>query len=365
MSWAYQEIERDWLAGSPVAVGSSEIVAAFDRCERILGRDWINSAAEGPNGWMTGAAPTLAVVFMGQRLASLDGVVNSQQLIDKVRGREPYALAELSAIHLLRSGGGGRVELEPLISHGNRRCDFRIQREPGPWVYVEVTAPDTSEAEEQVQTIMQSICGEVISIKKAFSLEVFFRREPSDDELGEVLTAAVSFCSAERPVGANSKEELPKDLGLLILSQQQAGQVVINDHGEAAVPRLGRSQFVVGNGEPNRHVVVRMPYADQRAERIITTEARQLATDAPGLIIIDMGRVPGGFSVWEGIIQRRFQPAMHTRVGGVCLFSSGLILTGTGMARRAQQKLIVNPHPKIPLPSWINEAIDLTGPSSG
>ncbi len=280
MSWTYEEIERDWLAGSAVAVASSEMVAAFDRCERLLGRDWINSASEGSGGRVVGASPTLGVVSVGQSLASLEDVADLQQLIDKVRGREPYALAELRAVHLLRSDGAARIELEPMISDGNRKCDFRIQREPGPWVYVEVTRPDKSEAEARLQTVIQSLCSKLISVKKTFTLEVFFRREPADDELSEVLTAALSFCSSEAPVEATSKEELPYDLGLLILNQQQVGQVVIDDYGEAKVPRLGRSQAIIGQGEPNRHVVVRMPFADQRAERFLTTEARQLPTDA-------------------------------------------------------------------------------------
>jgi hypothetical protein len=244
---------------------------------------------------------------------------------------------------------------------GNRKCDFRIQRDTEPWVYVEVTAPDTSDAQAHVQMLLQSICDKVSSIKKPFALEVFFRREPSDDELGTVLTAALGFCSAEHPVGTVIKEEMPSGMGLLILNQQPAGHVVIDDHGEENVPRLGMARAIIGPGEPNRHVSVRMPYADQRAERFLTSEARQLPVDAPGLIMVEMARAPGGFHSWGPAVRRRFQPAIHTRVGGVCLFSSGLVPTDRGEASLFQTKLIANRHAKIPLPAWIKTTVEAAG----
>jgi hypothetical protein len=88
MIWTYEEIERDWLAGNRIAVDPPDVVAAFDRCERMLGRDWIDRAhggnIEGASK-VTGTAPTLGVVSMGLNLASLDEVAGSQQVVDKIR----------------------------------------------------------------------------------------------------------------------------------------------------------------------------------------------------------------------------------------------------------------------------------------
>ena len=39
MPWTYEEIEREWLGGSRIAVPADEVVAAFERCERDLGRE--------------------------------------------------------------------------------------------------------------------------------------------------------------------------------------------------------------------------------------------------------------------------------------------------------------------------------------
>jgi hypothetical protein len=365
MSWTFEEIEREWLAGSKIAVDPPDVVAAFDRCERALGREWIETAHKGgilgAIGPVTGSAPTLCVVSMGLNLASLDAVPDGQRLVDKLRSGDSSAHAELKAIHLLRRGNKTVVELEPTIRYTNRKCDFRIRRDGESWVWVEVTRPDTSDAQSRVEMILRSVCDSVVSVQKPFTLELFFRREPSDDEISNVLAAASRVCSAEPVVTETMREEMPDGMGLLILNQHPIGQVVVDDHGEANIPRIGMARAIVGQGEPNRHVAVRMPYADQRAERFLTSEARQLPTDGLGLVMVDMAQAPGGFRSWEPAIRRRFQPAQHTRVGAVCLFSSGLVPTDRGETSLFETRLIVNQHAKRALPAWICTTIEAGG----
>jgi hypothetical protein len=61
--------------------------------------------------------------------------------------------------------------------------------------------------------------------------------------------------------------------------------------------------------------------------------------------------------IWEPSLLRRFQPEMHTRVGGVCLWAGGLIVTSKGADQLFETKLIVNPHAKFPLSGWISKAL--------
>lgn len=123
MGWTYDEIEREWLAGGVIAVSAEEAVMAFDRCELVLGREWINQS----RGKMVGALPTLHVVATGQRLAALDGLGNTDALIKKLRKDDPSAAAELHAIYMLRSSNQISVELFPKVISGNREreADFR------------------------------------------------------------------------------------------------------------------------------------------------------------------------------------------------------------------------------------------------
>jgi hypothetical protein len=106
MAWTYAEIESGWLRDSVIAVLHEHIVSAFDRCERVLGREWLDGVRD--NLW--GAPPTLHVVATGHRLRLLDGLTGSEQLIDKLRENEASAYSELHAMHLLSCGRQTDIE---------------------------------------------------------------------------------------------------------------------------------------------------------------------------------------------------------------------------------------------------------------
>jgi hypothetical protein len=383
MAWTIEEIEEGWLAGSRAAVSPEDVVAAFERCEHLLGRDWIEARRAG----QLDTGPTFAVVRTGQRLASLDGVANTGELVEKLRRGDRYAASELHALHLLRFGPPVTAEMYPVacVGESNRVPDIRA-RSPDTWVYVEVTHPDQSEAGRRAEWVLQAVVDLVDGIKQPFTLEIFLRREAAEDEIEIIRASAARFCAARVASGELpleglppesffvlrygepghlvefAREELPEDLGLLILTQGKPGEIVMCQHlGEEYRPRFGAARRVRGPTEPDRHLLVRMPFTDERAAEFVDHEARQLPRGAPGLIMIDVGSAPGAFREWEPLIKRRFQPAINTRVSGVCLFSSGVLLTPDGGACPSQTKLLVNPYAKVPLPPWVTETIAVAG----
>jgi hypothetical protein len=351
MSWTYDEIADEWLAGGAIAVGPQQVVAAFDRCERVFGREWINKS----RGTSIGPLPTLHVVAMGTRLACLDGVVGAQGLIDKLVREEQSAAAELHAIHLLRSNCPTEVELFPKIHVRGRQRepDLRIRSEEDPWVYVEVAQPDASEDYGRVMTILNVLSGVIEQVTRSLDLEIFLRREPKDDELCVTVERILAFTSA---VDAG-EEELADGLGLLTLKTQPSGPITVDDHGEEVQPRLAMAKVKIETGLLTRRVVVRLPHSDDRAENFLRRESAQLPIGWPGLVMVDMAHAPGGFTSWVPLIQRRFQPSIHTRVGAVCLFSGGSILAEGGAVIVSQTKLLSNPHARTPLPAWISNGL--------
>jgi hypothetical protein len=70
-----------------------------------------------------------------------------------------------------------------------------------------------------------------------------------------------------------------------------------------------------------------------------------------------VGRATGAMRSWAAVMARQFQPAKHTRVGGVCLFKAGLTPTEAGHAWRPKTQLIVNPYAVIALPEWVRGAL--------
>jgi len=177
LAWTYEEIEHDWLAGNRIAASPTEIIAAFNRCDRMLGRSWLERAKVGAPG----THPTLRVIELGKQLGAIEDVSNTDKLIEKILKDDPSAFAEVCAIHLLRSVGHTEVDLEPIVQNEERTryCDFRIRRPSEPWVYVEVTRPDTSESEARARQVLASLAA-VVAIQKPFTIELFLRKEPSD-----------------------------------------------------------------------------------------------------------------------------------------------------------------------------------------
>jgi hypothetical protein len=86
-----------------------------------------------------------------------------------------------------------------------------------------------------------------------------------------------------------------------------------------------------------------------------------LPEDAPGLIMVDIGSMAGAHRAWEPLVRRRLQPAINTRVGGVGLFTFGMIAATTGLEAAPLSTFIVNPHAKRALPPWIDATLTSAG----
>ncbi len=360
MTWSLEDIELGWIGGevSVLAVPPASIVAAFDRAEQYLGRTWIEKARTSSGNINWGPISTLRIVNMGQKLAVLKNVNDPKRLLDRIRNDDLSAEGELTAIYLLLARNPDvAVELYPKV--GEREADFRV-RAPNEqlWTYVEVTQLSDSEDHDRATEVMQQIAAVLKPIRLTFSLETFLRRIPTQLEIVEILAKIRELCTRS----GKQREELSNSLGFLSLNQSEPSQVVAHSHpGEENVSRLGMANVISGPGEPTRHISVRIAFSDDRAKATLDAEAPQLAKDAPGLIMAGVARATGAMKTWEPLLQRRFQPQMHTRVGGVCLWWGGLFATSKGEDQLFETKLISNPHARFPLPAWIRKTISEIG----
>lgn len=354
MTWTFAEIEKQWIPGN-VAVTPEEMVSTFNRVERVLGREWLEASQVSDGMTRTGFGPTLRIVSMGQKLAAIEDILpEAAKLIEHTRRNDQAAETELAAIYLLRSRRPlTEINLYPPV--GNRVADFRIRQGNEPWVYSEATKADISVIENRVRNSMQRLASLVETIKMEFALEVFLRREPSEDEVEIVSGLIPTICTINSIV----RQELPNGLGFFALNECPPGQIVPREHpGEEERPRLGIAKAAVGGPEPNRHIAVRVAFSDERAEEFLRKESRQLPEDSPGLVMVDMSTVPGGFAPWEPLIRRRFQPTIHRRVSAVSLFRGGTILRDNGADWVIDAKTITNPYARNPLPQWIIDTLN-------
>jgi len=287
----------------------------------------------------------------------LDTVEGTEQLVRRLKQHDPSAEAELTAMHLLHSRNRtAEIELEPDVVAGKsvRMADFRIRVPGEEWTYVEVTRPNISEARERITAILHRITDVLLEVKREFALEVFFRREPEDEEVEPLLVRIRQVC-----VDGKAEREEVDGLALLLLSDVRPGQITPHQEPEEpATPRLGAAKVIGGGAEPQRHIVARVPYADQRADEFLRGEAAQLPRDCPGLIMVDVSGEPTAFASWAPILSRRFQPNIHTRVSGLCLFAPGILLVNDNFLWIPDVQLHVNPHAKLALPQWMQQALN-------
>jgi hypothetical protein len=356
MTWSLEDIERDWIGGEVAALAASpdSVVAAFDRTERTLGPEWIEKSRISVGSILRGIGPTLRIVNMGQKLTVLENVTDPGRLIERIRNGDASAEGELTAIYLLHSRNPKVVvELYPRV--GEREADFRVKApDEKLWTYVEVTQLSESEAKDRAREIMERISAAIKPLRLTFALEAFLRRIPTQPEVAEILAKVPEFCSR----GGKQREELSNSLGFLSLNQSDPGQVITHAHaGEENVSRLGMAHVITGTGEPRRHISIRMTFSDDRAKAMLDAEAPQLPKDAPGLIMAGVAKATGAMKTWEPLLQRRFQPQMHTRVGGVCLWVGSLLPISKGEDQLFETRLIVNPHARLPLPGWIGNTL--------
>ena len=125
--WTMDAVEREWLRWGRIAYQPRDVVDAFNVVERTLGRAWMEASRTFDGMVALGPHSTAAIVDMGQRLASLEGVVGAEELITRLKRNDESANAELTAVHLLRRDRpSAEVELSPevKVGAGSRKPDF-------------------------------------------------------------------------------------------------------------------------------------------------------------------------------------------------------------------------------------------------
>jgi hypothetical protein len=200
----------------------------------------------------------LPIVTIGNQLAHIERADGCQGLVRRLRDRRADAQAELAAISLLvETPPEVRVECKPTIVVGDRarQPDFRIA-EADEWLYVEVTQPRRSAAEETLQQGMHELAGLVNSIEGSYATEVFFNKPSTTaDELQSIRPVVEAVCRS----GVTTERALPNDLGVVYVGESLPGTIVLRDHGHPYVPRLGIAR-VIGGATAPRHVAVRVPF---------------------------------------------------------------------------------------------------------
>ena len=363
LPWIIHEIEQEWFAGSHLYWDANDVELAFNVATRIRGLEWVLGKKHDTTqfsqfsgiGRRGGYSEFLRVYWFGIRMASILGAPGADDLISRVIANDPDACEEATAIYLLRSGQPKTdLEIEPGVKVGSRdkRPDFRIRKDRDSWVYVEVTKLHRSNASIRVQELLSRIADRMMAVERPFLLEIILDREPTEEEEETILNVAVSACDA-----INGQQIKVADVASILVKSGDPRVVVPSLTPDDARPRMAMSKAIIGPDSPNRQLLARVPFADERAEDILRREARQLPQKECGLLMVNVNSQPSAFESWSERVPERFTPEQHTRVAGVILFMHATSLGEQGLIWTPSVRLIPNPHAAVSLPSWITERV--------
>ncbi len=344
MTLTLSEIEERWLAGCTVAGGTEALVETFNRAESLLGRDWLEAALAGGT---LGPVIALPIHRVGEQLRVLERAADREKLIARVRARLPAALSELHALALC-VGDDAEVEvaIEPTIQvdGGNRVPDFAVRRPDEAWTYVEVTAPNDSEGALEARAAATTLVRFLPAVSSGVAAHARFRDVPTDqdiEEVGDALATASVGTVVDQP---RFVLEVSKATGVLSVSGADE-----NDR-----PICGCMAARV-EGDVRSSIMVRVPYADERGQKILDAEAKQIPKSGPGLICL----MTGHGKYWRGLIERSFSPTIRRRISGALLFFSGIVGSDDGSPQLATiGEVLVNPYARTPLPERLRERLE-------
>lgn len=362
--WTFEEIQREWFGGAQLFWDRDDVVRAFNLAESIRGRDWVLgrevdvaafSAFTGI-GRRGGFWEFLRVYWFGKRMASIVGTLGCDDLVKRLMTDDSAASEEATAIHLLRSRQPDtELQIAPKVRVGNRvkQPDFRLRKVGGPWIYVEVTTLNESTASIQIQRLLQRVAEGVMKVDREFLLEIVFNRDPTASEEEELLSEAKAACDA-----ADGHRKNVGDFAYILVKSGDPSVVIPSLIPDDNRPRKDISWSLVGAGQPNRQMVARFPFQDQRAEAILRSEASQLPKNECGIVMVNANQQPSAFEYWSQRVPERFATGQHTRVAAMILFMHSTYPIDRGLVWIPIVKLIPNPRARIPLPSWIIDTVD-------
>lgn len=109
---------------------------------------------------------------------------------------------------------------------------------------------------------------------------------------------------------------------------------------------------VIGGGQGEQRCTITISYSDPRGDQFLRRKAKQLPTDSPGLVMVDVGRAIGAGSGWEGLLAERFGRGLHTRVSGVCLFET-FTMFSLGLTWGLAASYLPNDGARMQSPDWL------------
>lgn len=304
---------------------------AFNGFAALFNKDWVTGYFQGARS----ARFVRAIVAIWDDWVVIRNLPRAERLVERWRSgiNEGGVQPEIRVFaRLVRAGAG--VELFPEVSDRIPDCRFRPISENG-WVYLEVSQRGLSRLLQHAHGVLSRISEAGASAVGGMHGKVAILRIPTGDEVERIVTWLASG-----PQSGDTFEDLA-EFYLDALDRPVGPNDVIQER----VPRPRLCSTHMAFPGPRRRGTACLGISDEGAEELLRAEAAQLPLNQPGVIVLDVSNVIGGYQEWVPLIQRRLQPTIHTRINAVVLFTT--TLTQEGLTIEGQ--VLTNPHSRNPI----------------
>jgi hypothetical protein len=363
--YQWNNLVQEWLLNQNLDYEPEEIVDAFNQVEKTMGSSWIGLTF----GTTRGIWNAISIIELGKMLVDVEKTPNGSKLINKIKENYPNSiqqgaagrkigpsqfkasdsLHELShSLQVARLIARYRrhscvVEIEPeLIVNGRRRFpDLRVLHDSDSnWTYVEVVCPGFSKETQEIYETLNRISTLEDQIMDRV-IEVYLYRDPTELDIRQIIDTCKLLAQ---------KDLQPQESNL-----RGIAQIFTNPWNEELLPSFGPAitekrpvlvcvSFEIKTEEGlshGRRCIAKMPFTDERAQRILGEKSGQLSRTEPGLIVLDVSSIPGGFKRWPELVTRRLQPNLNRRIGAVLVTANSI----TNKKMVVQNSLIKHPNP--------------------
>ncbi len=343
----WSEFVDEWCLGAAPTQAPVEVEGAFDALRRRWPEFLDELQAQDTRGLMF----VVGAIDHGLTLAACEPLSGFGPVMDRLRGGEKSALAELQFAHGLIRCGFTPV-LEP--SSGSKVLDCSVEIGPER-VFAEVISPERAAALRSAEDIIQRLAAKIVERTRGSRSEVLLETEPEAR-----FEAIVDAVTAARPDGSVRNFEGVGWVRRDFLGPQppNVGSWIYNpDPGPALVVASTSVDQRIDKGNTFTSATVRLPLSDERAHRLLSNELSHFSGEERNILAVRVSEVPGGMKWWQSLALRWLQPNRNRRVGAVVLFEQAQVATHSGPVIRRRWQIMENPYAYKPVPRSLIVAI--------
>lgn len=322
----------------------------LDRCSEAFngfaddfGRAWIERFFQGSL-----ALPfVLYLLWLWDHWCNVRGLPGADQLKHRWQAgvKDQGVLAEVQVISEIIDKGG-TVELAPKI--GATVPDFRF-KVASTWIYCEVSGRTISEVQKRTDAILSRAATVAAQAVPGRHGKLSILKEVTEHELVTILSSMPRNDTPNQVAVTDFARFYCDDLASAVSDVDIIATAV-------PLPRQFSTNLRFHNGQVVAKGTACICISDTAAQEVLEQEAAQLSRNHPGLVWLDVSTVNGANVDWPPLIQRRFQPNINTRIGGVILFNT---TASSDEKVQTSWTFLLNPNARCPLPAEELEIVRL------